>query len=227
MTSAIAIIPARGGSKRIPRKNIREFNHRPMISYPIQEALNSNLFNKVIVSTDDQEIAGISQEYGAEVPFMRPTELSDDNTATAPVISHALLELRNRKEEFDYACCIYACTPMLTKDDLEKLYIEIRANKSHFAYPIIEYKHPIQRALSINRESKPTFREKNNELTRTQDLETYYHDAGQFYWGKTEAWIEGLKMHTDGIAIPIDSWRLIDIDNEDDWKRAELFSRLI
>jgi pseudaminic acid cytidylyltransferase len=218
----IAVIPARGGSKRIPRKNIKDFCGRPMIAWAISTAKESGLFDHVIVSTDDKEIAVLAREWGAETPFVRPLNLADDLTPTVPVVAHAVTSCLDLGWIVEYVCCIYPCVPFLQVDDLIAALDLAKARKADFVYPVTEYSHPIQRAMRILSNGKMELFKPQFELTRTQDLEKSYHDAGQFYWGMTAAWIEHKKMHTDGLGMSIPNWRVVDIDSEDDWKRAEL-----
>ena len=222
----IAIIPARGGSKRIPRKNIKYFNGKPMISWAINVAQKSQLFDYIIVSTDDIEIKYISEQYGAIVPFIRPSNISDDNTPTVPVISHAVKEIDRLYQHVDYACCIYPSSPSLIESDLIKSFNLLKSTGEDIVYPIVEYPHSIFRAMRQSKEGKMQFLYPEYELTRTKDLENTFHDSGQFYWGKAAAWRKLKKMHTDGIGFRIPSYRVVDIDTEDDWKRAELFFQL-
>lgn len=223
----IAVIPARGGSKRIPRKNIREFSGRPMIAWAISAAKASALFNRVIVSTDDEEIADLAKSLGAEAPFVRPARLADDLTPTVPVVAHAVEWCIDSGLMVDYACCIYPCAPFLQVNDLIKAFELVQAANVDFVYPVAEYAHPIQRAMRQLEDGKMQFLTPEYELTRTQDLEKTYHDAGQFYWGKTSAWLEQKRMHSNGVGMPLPSWRVVDIDTEDDWERAQiLFKQL-
>jgi pseudaminic acid cytidylyltransferase len=217
----IGIIPARGGSKRIPGKNIKEFCGKPMIAWAITIAQKSNIFDHIIVSTDDEEIADIGRTWGAEVPFVRPVELADDLTPTVPVIAHAVQTCINMGWAVDYACCIYPCVPFLQVDDLVAAFDLLHKSNVHFIYPVTEYAHPIQRAMRQLPSGQMQFLSPESEITRTQDLEKNYHDAGQFYWGSVFAWLEKKKMHTDGLGITIPSWRVVDIDSMDDWIRAE------
>jgi pseudaminic acid cytidylyltransferase len=221
----IAIIPARGGSKRIPRKNIKEFNGKPIIAWAILAAQKSGLFDYIVVSTDDDEIKSVSERYGAIVPFIRPADISDDHTPTVPVISHAVKEIDKLYGHVEYACCIYPCSPLLLPSDLIEAFNILESSEVDFVYPIVEYPHPIFRSMRKSKNGKMEFLHPEYELTRTQDLESVFHDAGQFYWGKAEAWRELKKMHTDGIGMEIPSYRVVDIDTEDDWKRAEMLSR--
>ena len=221
----VAIIPARGGSKRIPKKNIKEFNGKPVIAWAILAAQESELFDYIIVSTDDDEIKLVAENYGAIVPFIRPSDIADDYTPTAPVIAHAVKKIDKLYRYVDYACCIYPCSPLLLASDLVEAFNMLKSTEANFVYPIVEYPHPIFRSMRKSRSGKMEFLYPEYELTRTQDLESVFHDAGQFYWGKAEAWREVKKMHTDGIGIEIPSYRVVDIDTEDDWKRAEILSQ--
>jgi len=221
----VAIIPARGGSKRIPRKNIKEFNGKPIIAWAILAAQKSGIFDLVVVSTDDDEIKLVSERYGAIVPFIRPAGISDDNTPTVPVISHAVKEIDKLYGHVEQVCCIYPCSPLLLSSDLIEAFSILESTAADFVYPIVEYPHPIFRSMRKSKNGKMEFVYPEYELTRTQDLECVFHDAGQFYWGKAEAWRELKKMHTDGIGMEIPSYRVVDIDTEDDWKRAEILSQ--
>ena len=217
----IAIIPARGGSKRIPRKNIIEFCGKPMIAWAITIAKESRLFDHIIVSTDDEEIADIGRTWGAETPFVRPVELADDLTPTVPVVAHAVKSCLDNGWTVEYACCIYPCVPFLQVGDLSKAFRLLHKLDANFVYPVTEYAHPIQRAMRQLPSGQMQFISPEYELTRTQDLEKSYHDSGQFYWGSALAWLEQKKMHTDGLGMTIPSWRVADIDSMDDWIRAE------
>lgn len=223
----IAIIPARGGSKRIPRKNIREFCGRPMIAWAISAAKESNLFDQIVVSTDDEEIAHIANAWGAKTPFVRPASLADDQTPTVPVIAHAVRSCIELGWDAEMACCIYPCVPFLQVGDLVSALNLAMARRADFVYPVTEYAHPIQRAMRRLPDGAMQFFSPQFELTRTQDLEKSYHDAGQFYWGKASAWLEQKKMHTAGLGMPVPNWRIIDIDSYDDWKRAELIFKAL
>ncbi len=217
----IAVIPARGGSKRIPRKNIKVFCGKPMIYWAINSAKESGLFEHVVVSTDDEEIAGVARSFGAVTPFTRPNELADDQTPTVPVIAHAIKSAIDLGWEVEYACCIYPCVPFLQVGDLVSALDFAVERNAEFVYPVTEYPHPVQRAMLRLPNGKMQFFNPKYELTRTQDLEVAYHDAGQFYWGKASSWLEHKKMHTEGLGMPIPNWRVVDIDSPDDWSRAE------
>lgn len=219
----IAIIPARGGSKRIPRKNIKSFANKPMIAHAISAALSSELFEQVIVSTDDEEIAEIANNWGAKTPFIRPAELANDYTATAPVIAHAIKSCEEIGWQIDYVCCIYPCVPFIQIADLRTTFMLLNQSESGYAFPIAEYPSAIQRALKQNSDGKLSAFYPEHELTRTQDLTPAYYDAGQFYWGKKLTWLNNPNIHNDGVGHVIPKWRAIDIDTLEDWHCAEMF----
>jgi pseudaminic acid cytidylyltransferase len=219
----IAIIPARGGSKRIPRKNIKDFHGKPMIAYPISVALGSRLFDRVIVSTDDEEIADVSTRYGAEVPFMRPKELADDYTGTNAVVKHALEWLIEHGQTSDYVCCIYATAPFLQAKYLEIGFDILKEGDCTFAFSVTSYSFPVQRSIRIRQDGyvEPIFPE--HIPKRSQDLEEAYHDAGQFYWGETKSFIEDKKnFYPKSKPVILPRHIVQDIDSLEDWKRAEL-----
>ncbi len=217
----IAIIPARGGSKRIPRKNIRSFCGRPMIAWPIAAAKASDLFDHVLVSTDDEEIAGAARAAGAETPFLRPAELADDYTGTNDVIVHALQWAQGAGWAPDAACCVYATAAFVQPRDL----IEARkllAPDCDYVFPALRYGHPPQRGFLKGPKGAPELLQPEFQKTRTQDLQAVYHDAGQFYWGKADAWLEErpvFESRTRFVEVP--PTRAWDIDNEEDWTIAE------
>lgn len=223
----IAVIPARGGSKRIPRKNIKPFVGKPMIAWAIEAAVDSRIFSHIVVSTEDEEIATIAKEYGALVPFSRPISISDDFTPTVPVISHAVEECLKLGWEIESVCCIYPCVPFLEAQDLVNAYDLMKRRDSEFVYPVAHYVHPVQRAMRQLQSGQMEFIDAASEMTRTQDLEETFHDAGQFYWGKATAWLAQKKMHSGGLGMIIPNWRVVDIDNLDDWKRAEILFQII
>lgn len=223
----IAIIPARGGSKRIPRKNIKDFQGRPIIAWAISAAIESELFDHVVVSTDDDEIGVVARKWGAATPFVRPDLLADDLTPTVPVISHAIEACLKIGLVADDVCCIYPCAPLLQVEDLIAAYDLMKTKDVDFVYPVSEYAHPIQRAMRQLPGGQMQFLNPEFELTRTQDLEKTFHDAGQFYWGKASAWVGEKKMHTAGLGMAIPSHRVVDIDSLDDWERAELAFKIL
>lgn len=215
----IAVIPARGGSQRIPRKNIKLLNGKPLIAYSIETAVESGLFDKVIVSTDDQEIAEVARKWGAETPFTRPDELADHFTGTTPVMQHALRTLTEHGLEIDKACLIYATCPLLTVEDLHQGYQAL--DKTPLSFSVSTFDFPVQRALCV-RDGKlqPMYPEHIGK--RSQDLEEAIHDAGQFYWGTAEQWLTNPAMFSE-LATPImlPRHRIQDLDTEEDWLRLQ------
>ena len=223
----IAIIPARGGSKRIKKKNIKFFFKKPMISWAINSLKKSKLFDKIFVSTDNLEIANIAKKYGAEVPFIRSKKLSDDLTPTLPVIRDAILKLKDNFK-IKNICCVYPCSPFLNSEDLEKTYKILKKNPNKFVFPVIENSHPIQRSFKLQgNKNLVEFFFKSKEMSRTQDLDKTYHDAGQFYWGSIKTWMNKKRLHSGSSAFVVPSWKYVDIDNLNDWIRAEKIFKLI
>lgn len=217
----IAVIPARGGSKRIPRKNIRNFYGKPMIAYAIEVAHAAGIFEHIIVSSDDKEIINVAKTYGAEAPFVRPALLSDDFTPTVPVISHTIQSCLYLGWQIEYVCCIYPTAPFVLADDLHKAYKIMCQTKKGYVFPVTAFPSHIQRGLKLldNNSVEPFYPEFAN--TRTQDLEMAYYDVGQFYWGNIDAWIHGHAIHPNGHSLIIPEWRAVDIDTLSDWERAE------
>jgi pseudaminic acid cytidylyltransferase len=218
----IAIIPARGGSKRIPRKNIRPFDGKPMIAHAIMAAKHAGLFQHIIVSTDDEEIASIAREWGAATPFVRPAELADDCTATAPVVAHGILACRELGWAFEHVCCIYPAVPFIQIDDLKGALTLLREGGADYCFPVTEFPSAIQRALRRMDDGTMQPFYPQFETMRTQELAPAYYDAGQFYWGETGAWLKNAAIHSSGIGYVIPNWRVVDIDTEQDWRRAEM-----
>jgi len=224
----IAIIPARGGSKRIPRKNIKEFNGKPLIAYSIDAALKSELFNRVVVSTDDNEIADIAMSYKAEVPFIRPEELSDDYTGTIPVIKHAIEWFESQGEIFSQVCCIYATAPFIQSNSLIEAYEQLNITKSDYCFSVTSFAYPIQRAVKVNDSNRLKMFYPKYFNKRSQDLEDSFHDAGQFYWGNSESFVREKALFTE-ISTPYILPRHLvqDIDTVEDFIRAELMYKLL
>ncbi|MDA3807206.1 MAG: pseudaminic acid cytidylyltransferase [Thiomicrorhabdus sp.] len=224
----IAVIPARGGSKRIPRKNIKEFCGKPMIAWSIEAAQKSNCFERIIVSTDDNEIADIAQNYDAEVPFMRPESLANDYAGTIPVIRHAVEWLVNHGEKPENVCCLYATAPFVCSQDLRRGLEILQAQECDYAFSVTSFPFPIQRAIRITQEQRVEMFQPEHFMTRSQDLEEAYHDAGQFYWGTAQAWLDEKPVFSDhSIPIVLPRHRVQDIDTLEDWQRAEwLFKAL-
>ena len=224
----LAVIPARGGSKRIPRKNVKLFFDRPMLAYSIEAALESQLFERVIVSTDDLEIAEVAKSYGAQVPFMRPKNLADDMTATVPVIKHAIAKCEQMGDQFDVTCCIYATAPFIEATNLVQAFYALKDQQVEYAFPVTEFDYPVQRALKETDNGLVTMVEPENYLVRSQDLPKRVHDVGQFYMGTTSAWLEEKPILTSrSVGIPISRRRAQDIDTEDDWVMAEALFKLM
>ena len=218
----VAIIPARGGSKRIPRKNIKQFCGKPMIAWSIEVALESECFERVIVSTDDDEIASVARDFGAEVPFLRPIKLADDQTPTIPVIAHAINYLHNQEVYPKCICCIYATAPFIQKDDLLKAYDIFKTKKWAYVFSATTFPFPIQRAIKRLEIGGIEMFQPEHFETRSQDLEEAYHDAGQFYFGKPEAWLNNEKIfESKSEVVILPKWRVQDIDTYEDWISAE------
>lgn len=224
---AIAIIPARGGSKRIPKKNIKDFFGKPLIAYSIEAALASDLFEKVIVTTDDEEIADIARKYGAQVPFIRPKELSDDFTGTKDVIDHAVQYLESRGEHYKYICTIYATAPLLQKEYLIQGYEKLKNSDALNAFSAATMPFPIQRTFKLDQNGRCEMFTPEHYLSRSQDLEEAYQDAGQFYWTKRDQRSDKIMFGSDSIPIIIPRYLVQDIDTSEDWKRAEFMYEAI
>lgn len=218
----VAIIPARGGSKRIPRKNVREFCGKPMIGWSIEAAQQSGCFDTIIVSTDDSEIARIASDFGAVVPFLRPAALSDDYTGTLPVVRHAVSWLIEHGEPVDFACCLYATAPFVSPESLRLGWEKIQEGYCSYAFAVTSYAFPIQRAIRLTENGRVSMFDPEQFSVRSQDLEEAWHDAGQFYWGKVEAWLEQKAIFSeDSTPVILPRHRVQDIDTPEDWIRAE------
>lgn len=219
----VAVIPARGGSKRIPRKNIKSFYGKPMIAWSIQAALDCECFDSVLVSTDDEEIADVAREWGASVPFLRPPELSDDHATTGAVIRHAVeWSERNMQTPVELACCIYATAPFLRPEFLRQGEAIMLEGNCSFAFAVTSFEYPIQRAVRILPDGHVTMFQPETFHVRSQDLEEAYHDAGQFYWGTGKSWKQEqviFASHSRPVIIP--RYLVQDVDTMDDWVRAE------
>ncbi|WP_102107863.1 pseudaminic acid cytidylyltransferase [Oceaniglobus roseus] len=216
---SVCLIPARGGSKRIPRKNVRPFAGRPMIAWPIQAARAAG-FGRILVSTDDEGIAEVARTEGAEVPFLRPVALSDDHATTIAVVRHALDWLEGEGALPEALCCLYATAPFVKAEDLARGR-EMLAG-AEWVIPVTGYGFPIQRAVRITPEGRLAMFDAAQYATRSQDLEPAYHDAGQFYWARTAAWRSDAPPFGPGtLPLVLPRWRVQDIDTEEDWDRAE------
>lgn len=218
----LAIIPARGGSKRIPQKNIKDFLGKPIIAYSIQVALGSKLFDEVMVSTDDKEIVPVSKKYGAEVPFLRSKENSGDKAVLADVVEEVTGWYRKNGKEFDYICCVLPTAPLITAKNLSKGLKVLIDNDFNSVRPIIKFSYPIQKAFKFEN-NEVTLIDKRQNRINTQQLDPYYHDAGQFYWMDSEGIMD--KGRRGGFEIK--EIEAQDIDSHEDWIMAELKYKLI
>ena len=226
--SKLAIIPARGGSKRIPKKNIKHFLGKPIIAYTIENAINSQLFDEVMVSTDDDDIAKIAISYGAKVPFKRSEKNADDYATTIDVITEVISSYKNLGRKFEYASCIYPCTPLLTKEKLSESFALLKKKKLDCVFPIVRYGFPIQRAVRLNNKGLVEMFQPEHLITRSQDLELSFHDAGQFYSFKVDNLISKQKLLTARTGhIELLELEAQDIDNLIDWKLAEIKYKMI
>jgi len=226
-TNAIAVIPARGGSKRIPKKNIKDFFSKPLIAYSIQTALDSKLFDRVIVSTDDNEIARVAKEYGAEVPFMRLAELADDFTGTGAVVDSVIKRLKENGEEYDYVCTLYATAPLLQKEYLIKGYEMLKDSDAKNSFSCTTMPFPIQRTFKLSKNGRCEMFTPEHYMSRSQDLDEAYQDAGQFYWNKLNQDSDEIIFGQDSIPIILPRYLVQDIDTLEDWKRAEFMYKTL
>jgi len=223
----LAIITARGGSKRIPKKNIRPFLGKPILAYPIEAALRSGLFDEVMVSTDSQEIADIALKYGAKVPFLRSEKNSDDYAITASVIEEVLLTYQKNGKEYDYVCCLYPTAPFVTSERIIEARQLLEQEGIDSVAPVIPFGHPIQRSFKIDSDHKLRMNWPENVNARSQDLAPAYHDAGQFYFLDVKKFLLQKKIFTDNVSpLIISELEAQDIDNEEDWQIAELKYKL-
>ena len=223
----LAVITARGGSKRIPRKNIKEFLGKPIIAYSIEAAIKSGIFEEVMVSTDDNEIKEIAEQFGAIVPFMRSAETSNDMAMTHEVVIEVINEYKKLGRQFEYVCCIYPTAPFLTPGKLEKGIELLTTTGVDGVVPVVPFSFPPQRAFLI-RDNNVMYNMPENRLVRSQDLEKWYHDCGQFYFVRTQKFLEEKSLILSKTApVIMDELEVQDIDNYDDWKIAELKMKLM
>ena len=224
----LCIIPARGGSKRIPRKNIKEFCGKPMIEWSIDAAQTSGCFDEIIVSTDDDAIAEVAKSHGVSVPFRRPAELSGDYVSTTAVIRHAVDWLAAHDRKPQALCCLYATAPFVRPEDIKHGLEILRTKKTEFAFSVTSFAFPIQRAIRLTADQRVEMFMPEYFDNRSQDLEDAWHDAGQFYWGRTSAWLEEKPIfRRDAAAVILPRYRVQDIDNLEDWQRAELMFKAL
>ena len=224
----LCVIPARGGSKRIKKKNIKLFFGKPIIAWSIETAIASKCFDKIIVSTDDSNIADLARNYGADVPFLRPKKLSDDYTGTVPVISHAIKwQIKNHLKPL-YVCCIYATAPFIKSNDLKNGLKILKSSYSDYVFTATNYAYPIQRSFQIKKNKRLKMFYPKNYNSRSQDLEEAFHDAGQFYWGLTDAWLKNKPVISENATpLLIPRNRVQDIDTLEDWQIAERMFKII
>lgn len=223
----LAIIPARGGSKRIPRKNIKSFLGKPMIAYSIEAALTTGLFDEVMVSTDDEEIAEISRQYGAKVPFMRTAKTANDNATMEDVIEEVILKYRHLNQEFHSFCCLLATAPFITSKLLSESYRAFMKFEGDSLVPCVRFSYPVQRCLRVT-DNYLRMREPEYIHSRSQDLEPMYHDSGQFYWMKTDIFLKEKEIFCEKACLyEIEESKCQDIDTEEDWKIAEIKYKIL
>jgi len=224
----LVVIPARGGSKRIPRKNIRPFRGRPMIAWSIEAARAAGCFDRILVSTDDEQIAAVACSHGAEVPFLRPAHLADDHATTQAVVMHAVQWCEQQGLAAQAVCCLYATAPFVQPADLAAgAQLLQQAPAGSFVFTVTSFPFPIQRAIRINAAGRSAMIQPEHFNTRSQDLEEAFHDAGQFYWARPQAWESSQSIFDDGLPIILPRWRVQDIDTEEDWMQAELMHQLV
>lgn len=224
----IAIIPARGGSKRIPRKNVKNFFGKPIIAYSIEAALKSSVFDEVMVSTDDEEIAKIAISYGAKVPFLRSSETANDYATTAQVVQEVLEEYKDRQSVFEWLCCLYPTAPFVSAEKLLQCFENVKVADCDCLVPVVEYSSPPQRALIVSEQGTLEYKWPENINKRSQDLQKFYHDAGQFYFLKTENFLQEKKMVlTKTLPYIVKDMEVQDIDNVSDWEVAEFKYQLL
>ncbi|WLA54293.1 pseudaminic acid cytidylyltransferase [Bradyrhizobium diazoefficiens] len=224
----IAVIPARGGSKRIPRKNIRPFCGKPIIAYSIEAAQKSGLFDEIIVSTEDEEIAEVARQFGATAPFVRPKEIADDFTGTNAVVKHAVGWFAERGTDITHACCIYATAPLIQVRFIREGYERLIGSDAAFAFSITHYAFPIQRAVRLTPEGRVDSLYPEHRMTRSQDLEPAFHDAGQFYWGTARAFLDDVPVFSPrSIGVVLPRVLVQDIDTLEDWEQAEFMFRAV
>jgi len=218
----IAIIPARGGSKRIPRKNIKSFCGKPMLAWSIDAAKSAGVFDHIIVSTDDYEIAEVARHYGAETPFLRPNHLSDDYTGTGAVVKHATAWVEHHLSQPKYICTLYATAPFVSAMDLIKSLTLLQQSDKQLIFSVTSFPFPIQRAIKLLADGSVAMFQPEHYMTRSQDLEPAYHDAGQFYWSTLQAVHQQTSAFSEAaLAYILPRHQVQDIDTPEDWERAE------
>lgn len=223
-----AIIPARGGSKRIPKKNIKSFCGKPMIAWSIEAAIRSQCFDQIIVSTDDPDIAEVAVQYGASVPFMRPADLANDQADIMLVLSHAVEWMQGQDLIVDYVCCLNATAPFVRTEDIQKGLDVISETDSDYAVSVTSFPFPIQRAVRVVSSGHVEMFQPEHFHSHSQDLEEAFHDAGQFYWGKADSWLATKPLYSSKtLPVYLPRYRVQDIDTMEDWKSAELMFQFL
>ena len=217
----IAIIPARGGSKRIKNKNIKKFNKKPIIEYTLKILKKSNIFDLIVLSSDSNKICKLGKKIGFDLVLLRNKNLAKDTTDTKSVIKQVIFDI-SKNLKIENVCCVYPCNPFLQINDLKDCLKILKKNKSKFIFPVTNYSHPIDRAFKLNKSGKVKFLKKENANKNTQSFQKSFHDAGQFYWGKKSVWLKNILLHTNGLGYQIPNYRVVDIDNLNDWKKAEI-----
>lgn len=220
----LCIIPARGGSKRIPRKNVKPFLGKPMLAYSIETANQTGLFDEIMVSTDDDEIVEVARQYGAKVPFKRSAETASDFATTADVLKEVLTQYQSLGKEFDNFCCFYATAPLVQSKDVVSAFELLQHSDFTCVYPVVQFSYPIWRCLDLATDGTMTRHWPEFENSRSQDLPKEYHDTGTFYWYKTKEWLSG---NNKVGGIEVDETTIQDIDTETDWKLAEIKYRML
>ena len=224
----VCVIPARGGSKRIPRKNIKPFCGKPMLAWSVAAAHASGCFDRVLVSTDDEEIASVARDNGAEVPFMRPAPLADDYAVTQAVIAHAIGCLSDSSHPPSVVCCLYATAPFVQPRDLQASMQRLHQSRpGSVVFAATSYPYPIQRAIRLDGDGYASMFYPKFFGSRSQDLEEGYHDAGQFYWASSATWMRATNLFDGARPLVLPRWRVQDIDTKEDWQRAELMHQAL
>lgn len=220
----LAIIPARSGSKRIKNKNIKKFNGKPIIEFTLKILKKSKIFNLIILSSDSKKICKLGKKIGFDLVLLRNKELAKDTTDTKSVIKRVVLDISNNVK-FENVCCVYPCNPFLQINDLKNCLQILQKNKKKFIFPVTKYSHPIDRAFRLSKSNEVKFLNSKNANKNTQTFKEAFHDAGQFYWGKKSTWLKNFFLHTNSIGYRIPNFRVVDIDNLSDWKKAEIIFR--
>ena len=219
----IAIIPARGGSKRLKNKNIKSFLGKSILQRTIEKIHNTKIFSKIVLSSDSKKIINLAKKYKVDFIVNRNGYLASNKATTLEVVQDAIKKIDYKN--FKYVCCIYPCNPLLFKSDLRNIFSKIKKNNNKFIFPVCEYSHPVERAFTLNRKKEISFLNKKNANLNTQSFKKKYHDTGQFYWGSRECWLNSSSLHNNSIGYEIPKYRSVDIDDYQDWNLAEILFR--